>query len=674
MTKFKRRFKRVMSLGLAVVMSLSLWACGEDDPGTNPTNNGQQQGGTANTANIKYGLTEKIQDGTILQVWCWNFKTIKEHMADIAYAGFSTIQTVPINNCAGNDKYMELGGPGMWYNHYQPTDWKIGNYQVGTEDEFKEMCKVADQYGIKVIVDVVPNHVGGRVSDDLINAVGGEDKLFHANGKKTIKNYSDRVQATSYAMSGLADVDTENPLFQDYFISYLNKCVEDGADGFRFDTAKHIALPDDPKVSDQENNFWPRVTTETKDADRVFMYGEVLQGDNERLDAYAKMLDGVCASNYGRQVRDLVIGKKFYADRLLDMKVASGVDKQKLVTWVESHDNYLNDGSYKTLSNEGVALGWAFIASRSTGIPLFYNRPFGATKKNNYGTQNYVGPIGDNNWLHPVVIAANRFRNAMKGEAENIFAGNSASTVVVVERGSKGVSIINVGADDTEFEFTTALSAGSYKDRVYGENTYEVKDGKLKGTISKRSAIILYNTGYIEIPKNASAAIEGIGANVYDTDPEYTVTLDNVKSAYYTIDDSTQQVSVKSGDKVKLTGTIDAKSHISIYMTSNSGESFVNSFYYNYKASLKAGDSFNFIKPSNWTSDKIYAYIYTLDDEGNKKEVSAWPGELMTAAGGKTYTYQLKDTLREGRVIFNDGGDMKVPAKNDYLIEKDKNY
>lgn len=45
-------------------------------------------------------------------------------MQDIAYAGYSTIQTSPINECfVGADGGMQISGEGKWYYHYQPTDW-----------------------------------------------------------------------------------------------------------------------------------------------------------------------------------------------------------------------------------------------------------------------------------------------------------------------------------------------------------------------------------------------------------------------------------------------------------------------------------------------------------------------------------------------------------------------
>ena len=42
---------------------------------------------------------DKISNGAILQAWCWSFNTIKENLPDIKKAGFSAIQTSPIQEC-----------------------------------------------------------------------------------------------------------------------------------------------------------------------------------------------------------------------------------------------------------------------------------------------------------------------------------------------------------------------------------------------------------------------------------------------------------------------------------------------------------------------------------------------------------------------------------------------
>ena len=113
------------------------------------------------------------------------------------------------------------------------------------------MCEEADKYGIKVIVDVIANHTTpetSEVSQDLINAGGGSlETLYHKNNQYDLTDYSDRLACTTYKMGGLPDINTERPSFQDYFIDYINDCIECGADGFRYDTAKHnseIARPE----------------------------------------------------------------------------------------------------------------------------------------------------------------------------------------------------------------------------------------------------------------------------------------------------------------------------------------------------------------------------------------------------------------------------------------------
>ena len=83
---------------------------------------------------------EYVHDGAILHAFCWSFNTIAENMADIKAAGYTAVQTSPINECLDTDSGKNLHGPdGMWYYHYQPTDWVIGNYQLGSRDEFKHM-------------------------------------------------------------------------------------------------------------------------------------------------------------------------------------------------------------------------------------------------------------------------------------------------------------------------------------------------------------------------------------------------------------------------------------------------------------------------------------------------------------------------------------------------------
>ncbi|MBQ5851282.1 MAG: hypothetical protein IIW54_10810, partial [Lachnospiraceae bacterium] len=105
---------------MSAMMAISLFAgCGDNskkENGNNSTTSTEQEttnNPTANTTDNAYGLRENTEDGTILHCFAWSFKTITESMEDIAMAGYSTIQTSPVNACYdGGDAGMELFGSG----------------------------------------------------------------------------------------------------------------------------------------------------------------------------------------------------------------------------------------------------------------------------------------------------------------------------------------------------------------------------------------------------------------------------------------------------------------------------------------------------------------------------------------------------------------------------------
>ena len=60
-----------------------------------------------------------VQDGVILHAWCWSLDTIKENMAEIAAAGYTTIQTSPVQArtmlAAGGNTPIRMICPGKTY-------------------------------------------------------------------------------------------------------------------------------------------------------------------------------------------------------------------------------------------------------------------------------------------------------------------------------------------------------------------------------------------------------------------------------------------------------------------------------------------------------------------------------------------------------------------------------
>lgn len=440
----------------------------------------------------------------ILHAWSWSLDTIASNMKKIADAGYDYVQTSPVQACyVGDDGGMALFSEpgdsikGKWYYYYQPTDWTIGNYMLGSREDFKAMCDSAYKYGVKVLVDVLPNHTAidhNAVLPGLDNAVGGHGNLFHANGFKPITQWNDRLECTTGEMGGLPDVNTENPDFQYYYLQYVNDLINLGARGFRYDTAKHIGLPSDPLDPKAErNNFWDVATgregvkgLSLLMPDSLYIYGEVLQDKNVKEKEYAEYVD-VTASNYGHALRHVLEKGDARVEDLNDWRNPAGADR--IVTWVESHDTYCNAHESAALTDDQIRTGWVFLTARKGGRPLFYSRPEGSTRENYWGT-NRIGNRGNDEFEHPEVVAVNKFRHDMAGESEEIAISDNGAVALVI-RGNKGAALINFSARKEKVAIPVGLPDGTYSDAIYHQ-TFRVKNGKLSGELAPNTTYILY--------------------------------------------------------------------------------------------------------------------------------------------------------------------------------------
>ena len=645
----KMFFNRILALLMALAMILT------GIPATGmPTGTITAEAAATSVAE-QNNLTESIQDGAILHCWCWSFDTIRQNMADIAAAGFTTVQTSPANTCNATHTNMKImgsdtvnGTDGCWWWHYQPTDWKIGNYQLGTRDDFKAMCQEADKYGIKVIVDVIPNHTTPdlkEISQDFINAVGGMDNLFHANGFNEISRWGDRYECTTGQMGGLPDVNTENPDFQYYFLQYLNDLIECGADGFRYDTAKHIGVPSDPTdAKSSRNNFWPVATgmesvkgLTLKDKDRIFTYGEVLQGDNVPESEYAQYMR-MTASNYGGKLRSAVQSKNFSTGNISNWEHATPTH---LVTWVESHDTYCNAGESVGLSKTQIRLAWAVIAARKDGTPLFYSRPNNSNSWANRWGDNVLGAKGDDEFKSKEVAAVNFFRNAMAGKSEYLRNPNGSSQILQIDRGTEGTCIINLGGSTTLNSVATSMADGTYTDQVSGR-TFTVSGGRLSGQLDGEKVAVIYNPSASGVSATSTSGSEKFSSASLDV----KLSAKNVTNATYATSEGASG-SFTDGTVITVGETLNEGESVTVTLRAQ-GESGVIEKTFTF---TKVGKNVAYIElPSGWSEPYCYAY----NEAGAVNAV--WPGAKMEKVSGNTYRYEVPDSVADPLVIFY-GGD-----------------
>ena len=676
--------KKVISVALAAMMTFSsVWGSSAELYGsvlvkaqnttqTKNENIEMEVVSDASTVNASsYGLCDNTKDGAILHAFCWSFNTIKENMEDIAASGYTTVQTSPINECNATHSQMKLydpskgtdydGSNGCWWWHYQPTDWTIGNYQLGSRDEYIAMCKEADKYGVKIISDVLPNHTTpdlSQVSSSLASAAGGMSagQLYHSNGFNEIGNYSDRTECTTGQMSGLPDVNTENQGFQAYYLKFCNDVIDCGGDGFRYDTAKHIGVPSDPKDPSNTrgvNDFWDVATGKTSvngvklnKPDNFFIYGEVLQDNGIPYSEYASYMN-MTASSYGYVLRDSNLkNNSLNAGGLQDWCHST---PDKIVTWVESHDTYCNHHASAWLNDFQIRAGWAVIAARANGTPLFFSRPAGSNgSSGNYWGNNVLGAAGNDQFKHPEVAACNHFRNAMVGESEYMSNPNGNSSVLVIERGTKGAVIINMGSSVSNISLSK-VADGTYTEEVSGQ-TVQVSGGTLNYTVPGGSIAVVYDANVTKAPTVTASKDSGNFTEAF----ELTLTPMNATKATYSIDGG-DAVEFTKATKVTIGENAQVGDKITVKVTAEGeGDAFSKTFTYTMVDTPDIPEAKVYVRVSKSDfSTAPYAYVY--QDGATAKELNGgWPGNAMTEEGDY-YVYYTNE-VDSANVIFSYDG------------------
>lgn len=435
-------------------------------------------------------VAEQIQNGVTLHCWNWSYSNIEANMAKIASQGYTAIQVSPIQQCkqATKGDYMSV-----WWVLYQPASFNIdntGNSALGTKADFIRMCRTAHKYGIYVIVDVVANHMGDNGSNQkspaIIDALEKDSSCWH-DINKNIGNYYSRYDITQYCMDGVPDLNTGSSKVQNYVLSFLKECIDAGADGFRFDAAKHIETPDD--TGGFGSNFWPTVVNgarsyakSTRNID-LYCYAELLfhpdEGGILSDRAYTKYFS-VTDNSWSNMIRNSVVGG--HSASSFNYSYHKDASASQLVLWAESHDNYAGDGS-KNMSVQSINKTWALVAARADAMSLYLARP------SNFYPQK-LGEATLSGWNYDEVGAVNRFHNVFVGESEFVANENG---VAYVERGDCGVILVNCSGNATNVNLkANKIKDGTYVDQITG-NTFRVSGGRIIGNIGSTGIAVVYN-------------------------------------------------------------------------------------------------------------------------------------------------------------------------------------
>ncbi len=585
----------------------------------------------------QYGLADNIQDGNILHCFNWKYNDIKSELKNIAEAGFTAVQTSP----------AQPAGGGAWYWLYQPYGFSIQTNQLGSKSDLQSLCTEAEKYGIKVVVDVVANHLSGdqgRIQSDL-----KPSQYWHDfNGGI---DWNNRWQVT-HGRIGMPDLATENSYVQTVVKNYIQELKSVGVDGIRFDAAKHIGLPS------EGDDFWKTVTSDRS----LWYYGEILGGPDDRGSGNEGLMKeytdyvSVTDSNYCADLRNSFHNGN--APSSSGNWANRGISNDKLVYWAESHDNWSNNSDWGYswhISQNNIDRAYAVAGSRDGVVALYYSRPSSNVKDNIM-----QGVKCSTHFTSPEVAAVNHFRNAMTGQKDSYTTGGGCSVVcreqgavIVKGSGSGQVTVPNSGS---------TTRPGVYTDEITG-NKWTVTSSTITGTIGESGIAVIYNQKVM--PSNT---ISQAGGQFKADTLNLTLGLANATSGTYQIDGGevksyTGTTNITIGNGVAFGSTITVK------LTATDGTETTSETYTFKKVDPTAvrviafGDNEVFLwNTANWQVQNCYSW----PDNGSGSV--DWPGSGMTYVDtfGGSKLYKFKIPASDGNVIFNDGqnqtDDLKVQS------------
>ena len=429
--------------------------------------------------------TNSIQNMNILHAWNWKLNDIKSRLSAIKNAGYGAVQISPMQPKVDKSGWSDQSTQSQWWKLYQPLAFKVAENDenfLGTKSELTSLCTEAKKQNIKIVVDVVTNHLAGS-GNNYSDQVYTKYPLHSYSGGADDNNGESVVKGNI----GLPDLDTSNSAVQQDVLTMLKSYIDCGVSGFRFDAAKHIETPDDGSYA---SNYWPTILNgatsyaKSKNLDEPYYYGEILNtcGAGRSFSSYTKFMS-ICDNKQGTTVVNAVNNKNLSS---LTDSYNTGVNPNHLVLWSESHDTYANDSGYditRNYSTEVINKAYMIQASRKDAATLYLARP------TNMGVT--ICSIDDNSgWKNNEIKAINTFHERYLGKEESINNNNNCFVNVRGSGTGAGAAIININAGTTQSVDVKGLSNGTYVDLISNKE-FNVSNEKVNASFTSGACILV---------------------------------------------------------------------------------------------------------------------------------------------------------------------------------------
>ncbi|WP_236602645.1 alpha-amylase family glycosyl hydrolase [Microbacterium sp. 8M] len=290
-----------------------------------------------------------------------DWKGLTQKLDYIANLGVTAIWISPVSE----QQPLSRDGLEASYHGYFTKNFATPNQHFGSTAELQTLIDTAHAKGLKMILDVVPNHTADYLAGTSTTYSPSTYKpaspldnssYFHHNGDCLFNGTETQTQIENCDLGGLDDLDQSNATVSNYLTTTYKDWVDMGFDGVRVDAARSI-----PKT-------W---LASFQSSLGVPSFGEVFVGDVDYVAPYQNYEWGVLDFPYFFTARSA-----FSADT--SMTALSGlfaqdnkyVNPNRLETFLDNHDRarFLTwaDDNYQRLRSALTFL----LTSR--GVPVIY--------------------------------------------------------------------------------------------------------------------------------------------------------------------------------------------------------------------------------------------------------------------------------------------------------------
>tara|TARA_Y100001960_G_scaffold213732_1_gene223275 strand:- start:229 stop:1581 length:1353 start_codon:yes stop_codon:yes gene_type:complete len=438
----------------------------------------------------------------ILHAFDWPYELVTQRAKQIAQAGYKTVLVSPPM------KSLKSKEGTMWWQRYQPQDYRVIDNQLGNTEDVKQMIEALKEYKIRVYADVVFNHMANESSSrsDLQYPNQAEMECYQSQAAYYqtqklygdlneplfdfpdfveafgIEDWEDKWQVQNGRITG-GPQDPGLPTLRvcDNVItqqqSYLRALKQLGFKGFRIDAAKHMTLEHLQRV-------WTKEICQD-----IHIFGEIITSGGAKKPEYELFLEPFLAhTRFGaydfplfQVTYDALQGGGSLKSLVDPYCFGQALSERRAITFAITHDIPNNQVFENLVMDEAHEwLAYSYILGRDGGVPLIYT---------DLDTSGYLNKQNQPRWLNAwddeKMIAAIGFHNHVHGEPMEVI--EASDDLLVFARGAKGIVIINKSKRAQTVDLNTT---SQWLDLLSGQ-TYDPNSGQVKLSITGISSMML---------------------------------------------------------------------------------------------------------------------------------------------------------------------------------------